>query len=68
MGRTMSHTFTLTIELGNDAMQTGADVAEALRRLAHRLEDDDAYGELKPTSQRIKDRNGNTVGQFTVTE
>jgi hypothetical protein len=30
--------FTLKIKLGNDAMQTGADVAEALREVADYVE------------------------------
>ena len=52
--------FDLHIDLGNDAMQTGEDVAEALRRIAEML--DHGY-----TSNRIGDLNGNAVGTWTLT-
>jgi hypothetical protein len=56
--------FTLTITLGNDAMQTGGDVAEALREVAGRI--DDRRGGLFEDSGRIRDANGNTVGEWRV--
>jgi hypothetical protein len=50
--------FDVHIELGNDAMQGGPDVATALRNIADRIENDlEARG-------NIKDANGNTVGTF----
>lgn len=50
--------FTLTIELGNAAMQSGPDVAAALRAVADRIEHDlEARG-------TIRDENGNTVGSY----
>jgi hypothetical protein len=57
-GKTM---FTLKIRLGNDAMQDPADVAEALERVARELRDSG----FRPT--RIKDLNGNTVGEWKLT-
>ena len=55
----------ITIGLGNDAMQTGHDVARALRDLATRFERDD--GEAPPRgTYGIRDLNGNTVGSARV--
>lgn len=57
--------FVLKIELGNDAMQTPNDVADALRKLATRLQDCIWSGD--PTAlERIRDANGATVGSWTV--
>lgn len=54
----MYDTFTLRIELGNDAMQFGPDVAAALRKAADRIENGlEARG-------YVHDANGNVVGQF----
>lgn len=58
--------FTLEIELGNDAMQTYADIAASVRRIfsdfanCHDTAEDDAG--------RIYDANGNRVGEWSVTE
>lgn len=59
--------FTLEIELGNDAMQTYADIARACLRLksekmgcVHEDAEDDAG--------RIYDVNGNKVGFWEVSE
>jgi DUF917 family protein len=52
-------TFTLTIELGNDAMQTPQDVADALEDVADRM-----MGALEFFHGKIMDENGNTVGTF----
>lgn len=50
--------FKLMIELGNDGMQSGPDVAQALRDIADRIENGlEARG-------AIIDANGNTVGQW----
>lgn len=59
----------LRIDLGNDAMQTGTDVAAALRKIAARI-DDEIDGEDMPVtlSQTILDLNGNRVGQWNVRE
>lgn len=56
-------TFTLKIKLGNDAMQTGLDVADALTRIARRIESDD---ELAPDCGKVMDTNGNSVGNWEV--
>lgn len=49
--------FVLTIELGNDAMQTPEDVAHALGAVAIKLQ----HGTL---SGNVRDWNGQTVGTF----
>ena len=51
--------FTLTIQLGNAAMQTSEDVAEALARVADSL----LAGVQSGT---IRDINGNTVGSWNL--
>lgn len=61
MQAVMFDQFKLTIRLGNDAMQAGPDVAQALREVADRIENDlEARG-------NIRDLNGNTVGSFEAT-
>jgi hypothetical protein len=61
--------FTLTIELGNEAMQTALDVAEALRGTADRLF---MYRQGLPDKfganekGHIKDENGNWVGSWEI--
>ncbi len=58
-------TFTLTIELGNDAMQTRADIEGVLRELGQNI----AYMSDLPESGddgKIMDLNGNTVGSWEV--
>lgn len=52
--------FKLDIELGNDAMQSAAHVAAALRKVADAVE---SRG-LIPTPQGIHDENGNRVGSW----
>lgn len=54
-------TFNLTIRMGNDAMQTGEDVAEALHAAAYRIEQHDSGG-------NIYDTNGNKLGTFGYEE
>lgn len=56
----MFNHFTLTIQLGNDAMRSGPDVAAALRAVADRIEH-----ELEARGP-IRDANGNTVGEYQV--
>lgn len=53
--------FTVEIRLGNDAMQTDADLADALSSVIDRLD-------RGTTSGSIKDVNGNTVGRFGVSD
>jgi hypothetical protein len=55
--------FTLAIELGNEAMQTPQDVAGALRRVADTVGGSTAR---LVDSQHVRDRNGNTVGSWTL--
>lgn len=61
--------FTLSIRLGNAAMQTPADIALALRETADKIADPmlrDTYAEATPYAGRIRDVNGNTVGEWEV--
>jgi uncharacterized protein (DUF2342 family) len=59
------NTFQLTIDLGNDAMQTGADVARLLTDLARKLKD--AYDPFaKVDGGTLRDINGNTVAKWEV--
>lgn len=52
--------FKLKINLGSDAMQLTEDIAEALHRVAYRVEQhDDDKGV-------ILDINGNTVGEWSI--
>lgn len=64
----MSQHFTLDIRLGNDAMQTGDDIAAALRIAADQVES--AYdGDGKPSSKvLVWDANGNSVGLWEIAE
>ena len=50
---------TLTIEMGNDAMSCGEDLAEALSHEAERMRDGF-------TSGHITDANGNHVGYWEI--
>ncbi len=50
--------FKLEIEMGNEAMQGNRDIAQALRNVAYLVEESD------PLCAEIRDRNGNTVGEF----
>lgn len=64
--------FTLEIELGNDAMQDGNDVARALHSLADKMALRECeYGDglyYDGSAVGIKDANGNTVGKWEVIE
>lgn len=54
--------FTLTIETGNAAMQTPADVGRALEKVARQLAEDlSGYPD-----GLIRDDNGNTVGRYAL--
>ncbi len=63
----MPNGFTLTIELGNDAMQTPDDVREAL---AHAINLDSTLANLTEFTDddeaNIYDANGNRVGKWYV--
>lgn len=53
--------FQLNIETFNEAMETRADVAEALHRVAQQIE----VGGFGPNElNKIRDLNGNDVGYF----
>lgn len=54
---TVFETLTISIELGNDAMQTPAQAADALRTVADRIENNTLSGV-------VVDDNGNTVGHW----
>lgn len=54
------------IEIGNDGMMTSAQVAEALRNIAKRLEDNRYLEneECFQLSRGVMDANGNTIGEW----
>jgi hypothetical protein len=56
----MQMTFRVHIELGNDAMQTPTDVANALRAIATKLED----ATIRDQGWSIRDENGHTIGSY----
>lgn len=66
--------FTLTIELGNDAMQRPSDIARALQSGARQLQDIDPDDnpitmdewEWGAWKRVIRDVNGNNVGEWKV--
>jgi Ran GTPase-activating protein (RanGAP) involved in mRNA processing and transport len=66
-GNTMRAEFTLTIEMGNDAMRTYGDIAQATRLL---FSDFANRGDelLQDGSGRIYDANGNKVGTWSSDE
>jgi len=53
--------FTLTINLGDDAMQTPEDVAELLDRTAKYMRKHGSW-----PAEKVRDINGNTVGLISV--
>lgn len=57
--------FRLGIELGNAAMSTPADVADALEKAAARIRDCDGWAGVAEAGN-IRDENGNTVGTWDV--
>jgi hypothetical protein len=57
--------FTLEIELGNDAMTTGYNVAAALRRVSGQVAEL-VKKDLPGAEGAIRDVNGNTVGKWEV--
>lgn len=59
--------FTLEIEFGNEAMQTPDDVAGALEQTASRLMGIEGITSADDAGL-VFDLNGNTVGQWSVTE
>lgn len=60
-------TFTLTITLGNEGMQSDLDIAEALRAVADTLsESDDSPSNPTTGAEVIRDINGNTCGSWGV--
>ena len=58
--------FELELKLGNAAMCTGADIADALRRAADWIEDYEP-GEMEDgRAVSLFDQNGNRVGEWRV--
>jgi hypothetical protein len=60
--------FTLEIELGNEAMRTGADVGRALDNTVVPWLIDIGNLPLTREHGRVRDINGNTVGKWEVTD
>ena len=59
--------FILEIDLGNEAMNCGYDIAETLKKIS-----DHIYGNglnpFEPSETKLRDINGNLVGKYEVTE
>lgn len=58
----------LSLDLGNDAMTTGNDVGELIKKFSTRLIDD--FGDNRPTigdTGSLIDINGNAVGTWKFT-
>jgi hypothetical protein len=58
--------FTLKIEMGNDAMQSYADIAQAVQRIFSDFSR--RYEPAEDDAGRIYDANGNKVGNWEVSE
>jgi hypothetical protein len=58
--------FTLTINLGNEAIRTAEEVAERLRDIARRV--DSCTFDVPEGPYHIRDINGNRVGSWEVVE
>jgi hypothetical protein len=52
--------FKVEIEMGNDAMQNGDDIASALEAVAKKIRDDGRWNGF------VWDINGNTVGDYSL--
>jgi hypothetical protein len=59
-GRGEDMKFTVEIEMGNAAMETREDVADALSMVSLMVREGQESG-------KVRDINGNTVGKFTFT-
>ena len=60
--------FILKINLGNDMMQSGYNVAECLKRVSKDIGEYQYLlnPEFKGTTKNIKDLDGNTVGSWQI--
>jgi len=59
--------FNLHIELGNEAMHTGTDIGDALKKVAGRLWNYGDEDEMIGCRGAIMDLNGNKVGAWEIT-
>ena len=68
----MSKVFFLRIEMGNDAMQSSIDIANALCSVAGSIVDNSYVEQVNEEDsdseiiRGIRDENGNTVGEFKI--
>ena len=59
--------FILEINLGNDGMRTGYDVAHLMRDVAYLMQDKGDCEDLRKISrQNLRDINGNVIGHYEV--
>ena len=58
--------FTLTVNLGNDAMRTPQDVRGILNHVASLLDSPADWNEYDALRHPIRDCNGNRVGEWIV--
>ena len=59
--KTSANSFTVELELGNEAMQTQDDIISALKNVIRQLP---SVAMSKGIAVKIKDANGNTVGKW----
>lgn len=57
--------FRLSLYLGNDAMRTPSDIADALRQCAEDIEQLSGLWDMS-MSQNIRDKNGNVAGRYAI--
>jgi len=57
--------FRLSLYLGNDAMRTPSDIANALKEAAENIEQMAGLWEMS-MSQNIRDKNGNVSGRYAI--
>jgi hypothetical protein len=57
--------FRLSLYLGNDAMRTPADIANALRSAANEVDQMSGLWDMSMT-QNIRDKNGNVSGSYAI--
>lgn len=60
--------FVFKITTGNEAMQTGGDLAYVLRKLAKKFEDAGNLYDSTGQSGKLMDLNGNCVGKWEIIE
>ena len=64
----MQKSFTVELELGNEAMESANDIATALRAIADQVEQHNSQVLRPMHSRSVMDSNGNTIGSWNIQE